>query len=264
MRAQFNTIMLIVVGLLFATSFTAFAADKKAEHSNSHKNFDTYARIYNQATGYDLKAPAGYIDAGHRAFLWSPQSHKRFGHIKTYRMRLCSSDKQAMIVYPIETYQASEAAYGEKNGVKMYVALAKKYPMDFSERDPQTGLSSIVTSPEAANYYKKISGKDVRKWFNADYVYVGHFELQKPFGKDDYTHAMVVSFHGKQRYEVVCFLKSGKKSLRDKVFNDLKGNIKLCDNPEKYTTRTNCDALLEIVELFGENPYKVRSLQGRK
>lgn len=31
MKAKFNTIMLVAVGLIFATSFTAFAADQKAK-----------------------------------------------------------------------------------------------------------------------------------------------------------------------------------------------------------------------------------------
>ena len=248
--------------LFFLFALLSFTS-AKAQQSGSHKNFDTYAHIYNQATGYDLKAPAGYTDAGHSAFKWSPQSHKNFHNIRNYRMRLYSSDKDAMIVYPLETYHLNEATQGEKNGVKLYVVMAKELPYRYSKRDPQTGLQSIITSPEAACYYKKLSGKDVRKWFNADYVYVGHFELQKPFGLD-YTHAMVVSFHGKQRYEVICFLKNGSKALRDKVFNDLKGNIKLCDNPDEYITKTVYDAQLEIVELFDDKSFKNGGVMANK
>lgn len=227
------------------------------------KNFDTYAKIYKQATGYDLKAPKGYVDAGHSVFHWSPQSHKNFQSLCYYRMRLYSSDKEALIVYPIETYQLNEATQAEKNGVKKYVVMAKELPYEYSKPDPKTGMSRIMTTLEAAKYYKKIKGKDVRKWFNADYVYVGHFELQKPFGRN-YTHAMVVSFHGTQRYEVVCFMKNGKKSLREKVFNDLKGNIKLCDNPEEHITRTNYDAQLEIVELFDDKSFKRGGVMANK
>ncbi len=236
--------------LFFLFALLSFTS-AKAQQSGSHKEFDTYAKIYNQATGYDLKAPAGYIDAGHDAFYWSPQSHLNWHYINMYRMRLYSPERDVQIVYPVETYHVSEATQGEKNGVKMYVAAAKQFPIKFSEPDPQTGLQSVITSPEVENYYKKLSGDDVRKWFNADYVYVARFELMKPFD-DVYTHAMVVSFHGKERYEVVCFLKSGKRSLCEKVFNDLKGNIKLCDNYKAYITRNLYDAQLEIVDNFGK------------
>lgn len=37
MRARFSYIMIIAVGLLFATSFTAFAADQKAKKSKKQK-----------------------------------------------------------------------------------------------------------------------------------------------------------------------------------------------------------------------------------
>ena len=37
MRAKFNYIILITVALLFATPFTAFAADKKAQKKNKNE-----------------------------------------------------------------------------------------------------------------------------------------------------------------------------------------------------------------------------------
>ena len=235
--------------LIFLFALLSFTY-AKAQQSNLHKNFDAYAHIYNQATGYELKAPAGYIDAGHDAFYWSPQSHLNWHNIKMYRMRLCSPERDVQIVYPVETYYIDESKQGEKNGVKMYVAAAKQYPVSYSNPDPATGLQEVITSPKAKKYYTKLSGDDVRKWFNADYVYVAKFELLKPFD-DVYTHAMVVSFHGKQRYEVVCFLKGGAKALYDKVFNDLKGNVMLCDKVDADAMRKINDSQLAIVEKFG-------------
>ena len=245
--------------LIFLFALLSFTY-AEAQQSNSHPEFDTYAKIYNQATGYGLKAPEGYVDAGHDAFYWSPQSHLNWHNIQMYRMRLSSPDKDVQIVYPLETYYIDEAKQGEKNGVKMYVAAAKQYPISFSQPDPATGLQEVVTSPKAKKYYTKLSGDDVRKWFNADYVYVAKFELLKPFD-EVYTHAMVVSFHGKQRYEVVCFLKGGAKALYDKAFDDLKGNIMLCDKVDAAAMRKINDSQLAIVEKFGKEKIEKYTME---
>jgi hypothetical protein len=95
-----------------------------------------------------------------------------------------------------------------------------------------------------------LEGDDVRKWFNAEKVYVAKFELLKPFD-EVYTHAMVVALHGKQNYEVVCLLKSGSKALYNKVFDDLKGNVMLSANPQNYSWKTVGEAQIAIVEKFG-------------
>ena len=235
--------------LFFLFALLSFTS-AMAQHADSHKEFDAYAKIYQEGSGYMLKAPDGYVDAGHEAFFWSPQSHLNWHNIKTYRMRLYSPADEVLIIFPVESYLAFEAHQQEDNGVIEYVLAAKQYPINYTQPDPQTGKQSIVVPKKFHKYYTKEVGSGVREWFNADEVYSAEFELLKPFD-GIYTHAKVISFHGKQRFEVVCFFKEGKAELFDKVFNDLKGNIKLSDDMDSYTYRTNSEAQVKIVEMFG-------------
>lgn len=236
--------------LFFLFALLSFSL-AKAQQSNSHKEFDSYAEMYKNGSGYILKAPKGYVDAGHEAFYWSPQSHLNWHNIRTYRMRLYSPADGVQIIYPVESYFSMADFSGlDATGVEYYVAAAKQYQVSYSQPDPTTGRQKIIIPPQAKKYYTKLEGDDVRKWFNAEKVYVAKFELLKPFD-EVYTHAMVVALHGKQNYEVVCLLKSGSKALYKKVFDDLKGNVMLSANPQNYSWKTVGEAQIAIVEKFG-------------
>ena len=225
----------------------------QAQTADSHKEFDEYAKIYKEGSGYELKAPKGYVDAGHEAFFWSPQSHIRAVGMKVFRMRLYSKKKDAMIVYPVEAYFALDkdgiGGIDEPNGVIEYVMSVNQYDWKYtSTPDPMTQKQKFILPKDVDKYYKMYDDKRLKKWFNADRIYVTHFKLLKPF--DEYTHAMAISFHGYQKYEVVCFIKDDSKKLRESVFEDLKGNIMLNDSDE-YTFKSVGKSQIKIVEKFG-------------
>ena len=227
----------------------------EAQTANSHTEFDTFAKIYQEGNGFVLKAPNGYADAGRDPFHWSPASHKHSRGEEIYRMRLHSKSDDVLIIYPSEGYfrYNPKEQSGELVGVSMYIQNAKEYPNALIKLNAMTGLQEVTLPEEAKQDYVKYSGRNVRKWFNADRVYVADFKLEKPFD-EKYTHAMVVTFHqtGKRMYEVVCFFKNDDQKLRSKVFDDLKGNIMLYDNGE-YTYKTNGASAVKIFEKWGNN-----------
>lgn len=229
-----------------------------AQLFSSHREFNTFAEIYEQWNGIVLKAPKGYLDAGHDPFIWGPQSESK-GRMSMaahfYRMRLKSPDGQVMIIYPIESYFGVDSTEPDNqyNGVAEYLASAKGYQITRSAPDKSHGMMYAVLPEEANNDWVKYEGKNARKWFAAERVYVTHFELPKPFD-GRYTHAMVVSMHNTKRrvYRVVCFMKSDDESLREQVFEELKGTIKLYDTSDK-TYKHNYRGRQAVVLNFGNN-----------
>jgi hypothetical protein len=110
-----------------------------------------------------------------------------------------------------------------------------------------------VLPDEAKNDWVMYDGKEARKWFAAERVYVTHFQLPKPFD-GRYTHAMVVSMHntGRRMYRIVCFMTSDDESRREQLFEELKGTIKLYDTSDK-TYMHNYRGRQATVLNFGNN-----------
>ena len=235
-----------------------------AQLFSSHREFNTFATSYEKWNGIVLLAPKGYTDAGHDPFLWGPQSETK-GRMSPaanyYRMRLKSPDGSVMIIYPTEQHFCMDSAdpANQFNGVAEYLVSAKGYKVAYSAPDKKSGMRYLTLPDEAKDYWVKYEGKDARKWFAAERVYVAHFELEKPFdGK--YTHAMVVTMHnsGRRYYEVVCFMTSGDESRRNQVFEELKGTIKLYDTSE-YPIGHNYRGHQEVILNFG-NDFDFRYL----
>ena len=229
-----------------------------AQLFSSHREFNTFAEIYEQWNGIVLNAPKGYLDAGHDPFIWGPKSESEgrqslAAHF--YRMRLKSPDSQVMIIYPIESYFGIDSTEPDNqyNGVAELLASAKGYQITHSAPDKSHGMTYALLSDEAKNDWVMYDGKNTRKWFAAERVYVAHFQLPKPFD-GRYTHAMVVSMHntGRRMYRIVCFMTSDSESLREQVFEELKGTIKLYDTSDK-TYRHNYRGRQATVLNFGNN-----------
>ena len=221
-------------------AFALFAVNSvSAQLFSSHREFNTFAEIYEQWNGIVLTAPKGYLDAGHDPFIWGPQSESK-GRMSMaahfYRMRLKSLDSNVLIIYPIESFFGVDSTEPDNqlNGVAEFVASAKGYEITRSTPDKGNGMMYAVLPDEAKNDWVKYEGKSARKWFAAERVYVAHFQLPKPFD-DRYTHAMVVSMHntGRRTYRVVCFMTSDDESLREQVFEELKGTINLYATSDK-------------------------------
>ena len=243
---------LILAVALFAVNSVS------AQLFSSHREFNTFAEIYEQWNGIVLTAPKGYLDAGHDPFIWGPQSESKgrqslAAHF--YRMRLKSLDSNVLIIYPIESFFGVDSTEPDNqlNGVAEFVASAKGYEITRSTPDKSNGSMYAVLPDEAKNDWVKYEGKSARKWFAAERVYVAHFQLPKPFD-DRYTHAMVVSMHntGRRTYRVVCFMTSDDESLREQVFEELKGTIKLYDTSDK-TYMHNYRGRQATVLNFGNN-----------
>ena len=243
---------LILAVALFAVNSVS------AQLFSSHREFNTFAEIYEQWNGIVLTAPKGYLDAGHDPFIWGPQSESKgrqslAAHF--YRMRLKSLDSNVLIIYPIESFFGVDSTEPDSqlNGVAEFVASAKGYEITRSTPDKSNGMVYAVLPDEAKNDWVKYEGKSARKWFAAERVYVAHFQLPKPFD-DRYTHAMVVSMHntGRRTYRVVCFMTSDDESLREQVFEELKGTIKLYDTSDK-TYMHNYRGRQATVLNFGNN-----------
>ena len=240
-------------------AFALFAVNSvSAQLFSSHREFNTFAEIYEQWNGIVLTAPKGYLDAGHDPFIWGPQSESKgrqslAAHF--YRMRLKSLDSNVLIIYPIESFFGVDSTEPDNqlNGVAEFVASAKGYEITRSTPDKSNGMTYAVLPDEAKNDWVKYEGKSARKWFAAERVYVAHFQLPKPFD-DRYTHAMVVSMHntGRRTYRVVCFMTSDDESLREQVFEELKGTIKLYDTSDK-TYMHNYRGRQATVLNFGNN-----------
>ncbi len=240
-------------------AFALFAVNSvSAQLFSSHREFNTFAEIYEQWNGIVLTAPKGYLDAGHDPFIWGPQSESKgrqslAAHF--YRMRLKSLDSNVLIIYPIESFFGVDSTEPDNqlNGVAEFVASAKGYEITRSTPDKSNGSMYAVLPDEAKNDWVKYEGKSARKWFAAERVYVAHFQLPKPFD-DRYTHAMVVSMHntGRRTYRVVCFMTSDDESLREQVFEELKGTIKLYDTSDK-TYMHNYRGRQATVLNFGNN-----------
>lgn len=240
-------------------AFALFAVNSvSAQLFSSHREFNTFAEIYEQWNGIVLTAPKGYLDAGHDPFIWGPQSESKgrqslAAHF--YRMRLKSLDSNVLIIYPIESFFGVDSTEPDSqlNGVAEFVASAKGYEITRSTPDKSNGMVYAVLPDEAKNDWVKYEGKSARKWFAAERVYVAHFQLPKPFD-DRYTHAMVVSMHntGRRTYRVVCFMTSDDESLREQVFEELKGTIKLYDTSDK-TYMHNYRGRQATVLNFGNN-----------
>ena len=240
-------------------AFALFAVNSvSAQLFSSHREFNTFAEIYEQWNGIVLTAPKGYLDAGHDPFIWGPQSESK-GRMSMaahfYRMRLKSLDSNVLIIYPIESFFGVDSTEPDSqlNGVAEFVASAKGYEITRSTPDKGNGMMYAVLPDEAKNDWVKYEGKSARKWFAAERVYVAHFQLPKPFD-DRYTHAMVVSMHntGRRTYRVVCFMTSDDESLREQVFEELKGTIKLYDTSDK-TYMHNYRGRQATVLNFGNN-----------
>ena len=229
-----------------------------AQLFSNHREFNTFAEIYEQWNGIVLNAPKGYVDAGHDPFMWGPKSESEGRQslaANFYRMRLKSPDSQVMIIYPIESYFGVDSTEPDNqlNGVAEYLVSAKDYQITRSEPDKNNGMRYVVLPEEAKNNCVMYTGKDARKWFAAERVYVAHFALPKPFdGK--YTHAMVVSMHntGRRMYRLVCFMTSDDESRRNQVFEELKGTVKLYDTSEN-TYMQNYRGRQATVLNFGNN-----------
>lgn len=229
-----------------------------AQLFSTHREFNTFAEIYEQWNGIVLNAPKGYVDAGHDPFMWGPKSESEGRQSMAahfYRMRLKSPDNQVMIIYPIESYFGVDSTEPDNqlNGVAEYLVSAKNYPIIRSAPDKNNGIRYVVLPDEAKNDWVMYDGKNTRKWFAAERVYVAHFALPKPFdGK--YTHAMVVSMHntGRRMYRVVCFMTSDDESRRNQVFEELKGTVKLYDTSEN-TYMQNYRGRQATVLNFGNN-----------
>ena len=229
-----------------------------AQLFSTHREFNTFAEIYEQWNGIVLNAPKGYVDAGHDPFMWGPKSESEGRQSMAahfYRMRLKSPDNQVMIIYPIESYFGVDSTEPDNqlNGVAEYLVSAKDYPIIRSAPDKNNGIRYVVLPDEAKNDWVMYDGKNTRKWFAAERVYVAHFALPKPFdGK--YTHAMVVSMHntGRRMYRLVCFMTSDDESRRNQVFEELKGTIKLYDTSEN-TYMQNYRGRQATVLNFGNN-----------
>ena len=243
---------LILAVALFAVNSVS------AQLFSSHREFNTFAEIYEQWNGIVLTAPKGYLDAGHDPFIWGPQSESK-GRMSMaahfYRMRLKSPDSNVLIIYPIESSFGVDSTEPDSqlNGVAEFVASAKGYEITRSTPDKSNGMVYAVLPDEAKNDWVKYEGKSARKWFAAERVYVAHFQLPKPFD-DRYTLAMVVSMHntGRRTYRVVCFMTSDDESLREQVFEELKGTIKLYDTSDK-TYMHNYRGRQATVLNFGNN-----------
>jgi hypothetical protein len=229
-----------------------------AQLFSSHREFNTFAEIYEQWNGIVLNAPKGYIDAGHDPFIWGPKSESE-GRMSMaahfYRMRLKSPDSQVMIIYPIESYFGVDSTEpdNQQNGVAELLASAKGYQITRSAPDKSHGMMYAVLPDEAKNDWVMYDGKEARKWFAAERVYVTHFQLPKPFD-GRYTHAMAVSMHntGRRMYRIVCFMTSDDESRREQLFEELKGTIKLYDTSDK-TYMHNYRGRQATVLNFGNN-----------
>lgn len=229
-----------------------------AQLFSNHREFNTFATSYERWNGIVLLAPKGYTDAGHDPFLWGPKSEiegRTSRAANYYRMRLKSPDGSVMIIYPAEFYFGVDSTDPDNqyNGVADYLVSAKGYNFTQSAPDKTFGRIYTVLPEEAKNDWVKYEGKNARKWFAAERVYVAHFALPKPFdGK--YTHAMVVTMHntGRRTYEVVCFMTSDDESLREQLFEELKGTIKLYDTSDK-TYMHNYRGRQEVMLEFGNN-----------
>ena len=243
--------------LLLAVALFALNSASAQLFSN-HREFNTFAEIYEQWNGIVLNAPKGYVDAGHDPFLWGPKSESEGRMSRAanyYRMRLRSEDGSVLIIYPAEFYFGVDSTDPDNqyNGVADYLVSAKGYNFTQSAPDKTFGRIYTVLPDEAKNDWVKYEGKQARKWFAAERVYVAHFELPKPFdGK--YTHAMVVTMHntGRRTYEVVCFMTSDDASRREQLFEELKGTIKLYDTSDK-TYMHNYRGRQEVMLNFGNN-----------
>ena len=229
-----------------------------AQLFSSHREFNTFAEIYEQWNGIVLNAPKGYVDAGHDPFIWGPKSEsegRRSMAAHFYRMRLKSPDSQVMIIYPIESYFGVDSTEpdNQQNGVAELLASAKGYQITRSAPDKSHGMMYAVLPDEAKNDWVMYDGKEARKWFAAERVYVTHFQLPKPFD-GRYTHAMAVSMHntGRRMYRIVCFMTSDDESRREQLFEELKGTIKLYDTSDK-TYMHNYRGRQATVLNFGNN-----------
>ena len=229
-----------------------------AQLFSNNRKFNTFATTYEKWNGIALKAPSGYVDAGQDPFIWGPQigtkGYMSLG-VNYYRMRLYSATDNVMIIYPSELYfnVDSNEPDNEYNGVAEYLVSANGYKFTRSKPDKVNGLTYIQLPDEAKDFCTKYEGKQAKKWFNAERVYVAHFKLEKPFD-GRFSHAMVVSMHnrGKRVYEVMCFMNGDSESLRQKVFEDLKGTVKMYDTSE-HTYQHNYRGYQLIVLDFGNN-----------